>query len=81
MVQKLSAQQGLAVYQDRHSVIVQKSQGMASNAFLAQVMGQGIEVDQFENYAPTLEEIFISLDNQEEAAKKLQEGLKQWEIF
>ncbi len=77
LVQKLSAQQGLAVYQDRHSVIVQKSQGMASNAFLAQVMGQGIEVDQFENYAPTLEEIFISLDNQEEAAKKLQEGLKQ----
>lgn len=77
LIQKLASQKGLQIYEDRHSVIVQKSQGMESNAFLSLVMSQGVEVDRFENYAPTLEEIFISIDNQQDIAEKLQEGMKK----
>lgn len=76
LVKKLSNHGQMNVYQDQHSVIIQKPAEMTSNAFLETVISQGIEVQQFEAYAPTLEEIFILIDHQENIAEKLQEGMK-----
>ncbi|NLB89754.1 MAG: ATP-binding cassette domain-containing protein [Clostridiales bacterium] len=64
-------------YVDKKSVIVQKPGHMTGNQFLEKMMEQEIEVERFEAFTPTLEEIFISLDSEKEVAEKLQRGVRE----
>ncbi len=70
IIKNLLAVEGFKIQEDRLSVIVEKPASMTFNQFLALAMEKGIEINRFEEYKPSLEEIFISLDKEKEEEEK-----------